>query len=122
MRIVAALLILCASSGCLERGLGPCEPRDGAGNWVAVRVVWNGTNAPAPGACVRADRDGVVLAAETDDLGIAIVHLQDGLWRLTATLEDEDDPLCAHQGFRELDVRGSADVVVRLDGEVRLCA
>lgn len=122
MRALLVLALLAAPAGCFERGLDGCDTVDGQGNWVAVRAVWNGTNAPIAGACVRAVGEGVALSGRTDELGIAILHLSDGTWTLSATVPKEDDHLCAYQGTRTLDVGGSADVVVRVERDVLVCA
>lgn len=122
MRMLLALALVLPTAGCFERSLEGCDPVDGEGNWVAIRPIWNGTGAPATDACVTAQREGVTLQARPDDAGIAILHLADGAWDLVATVPQEDDPLCANQGFRRLDVTGSADVVVRVEPTIVLCA
>lgn len=121
VKALLALALLVAPAGCVER-LPACETLDGEGHWVAVRAVWNGTAAPAPGACMTGVHADGRVSGVTDELGIAVFHLAEGRWEFTATLRTEDDPLCANQGRRTLDVTGAADVVVRLERDAVVCA
>jgi len=86
-------------------GLGDCDNNPGRGTALAVRVVWNATDAEGPveGACVRAypanapeGSGDLTRSVRVDGDGRARLRLDAALdWRVYAIVERPDDRYCA---------------------------